>query len=101
MLVIILISIILLTVIYFVFNNYYTPNFQKYEVKPEVWNTEFDTAYKNMSEQERITRDKCPKFTKKGYVAKKLPSGLKKRLVKLWETKKHLKISEDVPSNVI
>jgi prolyl 4-hydroxylase len=100
MLVIILLSILVI-VLYFVFNNEYTPNFQKYDVRPEVWNTEFADAYKNMSEQERITRDKCPKFSHKGYVAMKLQAGLKKRLVTLWETTKHLKTLEDIPSNVI
>jgi prolyl 4-hydroxylase len=61
----------------------------------------FSEAYKNMSQQEQKTRNLCPNFTQKGYIAKKLSPHLKTRLKNLWEKKKHLKKPEKVPHEVI
>ena len=74
---------------------------QNYKIKNEEWHIPFSKAYREMTQQEQITRDKCPKFSKKGYKVGKLSPTLKKRLLDLWNTKNHLKTPEEVPHNVI
>ena len=88
-----IVLILLFVVSYFVFYNNKPRNqeTQDYKIKAEEWDIPFSKAYNEMTKQEQITRNKCPKFSEKGYKVGKLPLSLKKRLLDVWNTKNHLK----------